>query len=247
MNLKQTVYEKIRYSLLSGDHNPNDRLSEVMLAEKINVSRTPVREAMSRLESEGFLERIPGMGSYIRKLSRSEIEELYDLRALLEGYAAALAAKRIRPNQIEELERICSELWSCIEDYKSKGLTFVPSDKKKEFSLQDVLFHSLIVEASGNSLVVKAVGDFRIMSQIIMLSGKETTVQAFVNTYQAHMDIINALRASDSNLVQECIQQHILEGKKSACAACDAHEAGNESQNVRPELSLSIKRIIGRF
>ncbi|HEX7009328.1 MAG TPA: GntR family transcriptional regulator, partial [Phycisphaeraceae bacterium] len=78
----QKAYEYLRRELLRGAFLPGTRLSDYALSKKINIGRGPIREAIGRLESEGFVEQIPRHGTFVRKLDRSEIEDLYDLRIL---------------------------------------------------------------------------------------------------------------------------------------------------------------------
>ena len=90
-NLKDRAYQYVRAKLAVGDFLPGRGLSDRTLAKEMGVSRTPVREAIRQLETEGFVVQVRGSGTYPRRLTEEEIVELYDLRELLEGYAAARA------------------------------------------------------------------------------------------------------------------------------------------------------------
>src|SRR5271169_1260355 len=102
-NLKIHAYEHIRKRLLSGDLAPGASLSPALLAKEIGISHTPVREAISQLESEGLVERLPRLGARVRLIDRRELEELFELRETLEADAAAWAAERISEEQIVAL------------------------------------------------------------------------------------------------------------------------------------------------
>ncbi|MEK9992999.1 MAG: GntR family transcriptional regulator, partial [Paracoccaceae bacterium] len=98
------VYEKLISSILSGDLLPGDRLREIDLAKRLNVSRTPVREAMRRLEADGLITHKPRIGAEVRTLTQEEIVELYEMRIVLEAPAAKMAAKHASNSEISILE-----------------------------------------------------------------------------------------------------------------------------------------------
>ena len=102
-NLKKLAYDHIRMNLFNGNLSPGMLLSPVTLAKEIGVSHTPVREAISQLESEGLVEQLPRVGARVKVIDRRELEELFDLREMLEGGAAAKAAERITAGEIAEL------------------------------------------------------------------------------------------------------------------------------------------------
>jgi DNA-binding GntR family transcriptional regulator len=103
-SLKQRAYDHIRQKLMSGVLIGGSRISDAELAEEIGISRTPVREAIIQLETEGVIEQIPRFGSFIRMLSREELIHLYELREVLEGHNAAMAAERATPEEVRRLE-----------------------------------------------------------------------------------------------------------------------------------------------
>ena len=90
--IRELVYEEIKNHILSGYYRPGQRLIETNLAEELNVSRTPIRDALNRLEAEGLITSSPTRGLTVTKLSKDDIKDLYQARAVLEGLAAKLAA-----------------------------------------------------------------------------------------------------------------------------------------------------------
>ncbi|HNX27539.1 MAG TPA: GntR family transcriptional regulator, partial [Phycisphaerae bacterium] len=104
--ISNSAYGYIRSRLLSGRYAPGVRVSEFSVAKELGISRSPVREAISHLISEGLLQKLPGYGAYVKIPDRREIEELMVVRELMEEYVVTKAASWSDPNQIEELQKI---------------------------------------------------------------------------------------------------------------------------------------------
>src|SRR5574344_2068817 len=108
--LREVVCETLREAIISGVLRPGERLMEIQLAEELGVSRTPVREAIRKLELEGFVIMIPRRGTYVANLSIKDINDVYEIRISLDVLAAGLAAERIEPEEIAELNRLLLEI-----------------------------------------------------------------------------------------------------------------------------------------
>jgi DNA-binding GntR family transcriptional regulator len=107
---KSTDYKEVRKLLLGGEVHPGQRLSHRSLAKDLGLSRSPVREALLQLEAEGIIEHRPQSGVYLRDVSPQELEELYDMREVIEPYAAERAARLASPAQLEQLRAVCDEI-----------------------------------------------------------------------------------------------------------------------------------------
>jgi len=105
-SLQERTYQALREALLEGQYLPGQRIFEAEIAQLLAVSRNPVREAVRRLQQDGLLEVRPRSGIYVASLPANEVEDVYRLRAALEGVAAALAAERMTTQELEELGRI---------------------------------------------------------------------------------------------------------------------------------------------
>ncbi len=134
--LREMVFESLREAIILGRLKPGERLMEIQLAEEMGVSRTPVREAIRKLELEGFVVMVPRKGAYVAGVSVKDIADVFEVRSALEGLAAGLAAERITEEEMEELEKTILQL-SGEEDI----LTVVKKDNE---------FHELIYKASRN-------------------------------------------------------------------------------------------------
>ena len=106
----EAAYLQLRDAIRDGTFGPGDRLREVEVAERLKLSRTPIREALRRLESDGIVEHKPRIGAIIRTLSRTEVVELYEMRLVLERTAAEMAAKHASPAEIDALESLNEDI-----------------------------------------------------------------------------------------------------------------------------------------
>lgn len=113
-DIREKVYHRLRAALLGGEIESGERLVERKLAEKLGVSRTPVREAIRMLELEGLARHVPGLGSVKAELSAGVVLEIYSIRAVLEGLSARLAAERITDTDLNKLSDFCAQMDDCI-------------------------------------------------------------------------------------------------------------------------------------
>lgn len=248
LSQKERAYTHIREKMLLGDLRAGARLSEVMLAKEIGISRTPVREAMNQLESEGLIEQIPRFGSFVRKLERRELEELYDLRAVLEGYAAARAAHRMTPEQARELGQLCDHMGDLGRQYRESGE--MSADLSQQWVMADVAFHMLILRASGSDRVTKIVSDFRILTHICghnRVDPGESIGDSMVRTWREHAGIVEALVGRDAEAADKRIEDHIQLAKESALANFDRAAAPPDGDPGRADWPTSVRKIISEM
>lgn len=141
--LREIVFETIRNAIVSGDLKPGERVMEVQMAESLGVSRTPVREAIRKLELEGLIIMLPRKGAYVADLSVKDLTEVMEIRSVLEGLAAGLASIRIDAVEIEELEIYALKFHKSIEEDVDALI------------LRDFEFHEAIFRASRNERLIQ--------------------------------------------------------------------------------------------
>ena len=142
--LREIVYEELKRQILIGEIAPGTRMMEVELADVMGVSRTPVREAIRKLEKEGLVTIEPRKGAYASNISIKDMVDVLEVRQGLEGMAAAIASGKITEEQKEELLRV-------IEKYK----VAVDSENIEEIIRYDEAFHSMIISISGNKTLMQ--------------------------------------------------------------------------------------------
>ncbi len=191
----EATYRTLIESLRSGKYQPGDRLREEEVSERLSVSRTPVREALRRLEAEGIVEHKPRQGAVIRQLSHAEVVELYEMRVVLERTAAEMAAQHGAVAEFDALD----DLNQKIDEERT-------NPAKAAAINQD--FHRGLYLACRNRFLLEAA---RALNNSLLLLGPTTfTDEIRVETVVAqHAAIVAALRARDSAAAGEAAAEHL--------------------------------------
>jgi DNA-binding GntR family transcriptional regulator len=200
------VLERLRALILTGEYGPDERLIEEQLAERLGVSRTPVRQALTMLEAEGLVEITPNRGATVCSFSIEDVWDIYDLRAVLEGHAARRAAGRIERRELERLRELAREM---------EGLPGQFDDHEEEIRALVALnqeFHGTIVEASGNRrlerLINRTVEIPLMFKAFYWYTLHERTIS---NHY--HRQILEALENGDADRAEIIMREHVYEGR----------------------------------
>lgn len=199
--LKSTcVYDAILGAILHGDLKAGEKLSETGLAERLGVSRTPVREALRALDAEGFVRLSPNSRFEITSFSRQDAMEVLQIRRLLEGEASRLAAQRGTPEDCCRLQETLDAAWACVEG-PAEEVDF-------RFMQADIAFHRTIFEIAGNNrmlCVSSALGD-RLARLYV---SRSSDVQMYEICLQQHRNIMEAIQAHDDIRAEAYARRHI--------------------------------------
>lgn len=200
--LNEEVYNKIIEGLLVGKYKAGMAIKELELVEDLGVSRTPIREALKKLEEQGLVTDIPYKGKIVTNLSHKDIVDIYDLREVLEGLAGRLASERITSQEIEKLVKYNE---SCSLSLKNNSIPgYVNANDK---------FHALINQTCTNKQLQKMVAIIKNMNQLLI---KATT--HFPGSMERgvieHTEIIKGLAKRDSVLVEKLIREHVIHSKE---------------------------------
>ncbi|MBQ9862461.1 MAG: GntR family transcriptional regulator [Lachnospiraceae bacterium] len=141
--LRDVVFQTLRKAILTGELMPGERLMEIHLAQKLGVSRTPIREAIRKLELEGLVMNIPRRGAQVAEISERGLREVLEVRRALDTFCAELACERISDEEKEALKKACKDFEDAVE---TKDATVIAK--------ADVAFHDIIVGATGNERLV---------------------------------------------------------------------------------------------
>ncbi len=195
--LGEMVYESLRDAIINQVLKPGERLMETDLAEEMGVSRTPVREAIRKLEQEGYVIMIPRKGAYVAGLSIKDIHEVFEIRGALEALAAGLAAERATQEEIEEMER----------NIVLEASHFESSDLIKTIEV-DTKFHELIFKASKNDRLLSMINNLR--EQVQRFRTTTLAVSGRLKfALEEHRRIVEAIAARDVQLAQQMAKEHI--------------------------------------
>lgn len=225
-SVTQRAYDHLRSKLASGDLQPGTRLVTRALAKEVGGSLIPVREALSRLASEGLVEHVPGGGSYVRRIGRLDLKHIYEMREAVESFAAAQAAARISESQLEVLQEICDE-WhamSVVFRERDPGEQHATADEITRWLKQDRRYHDVIITAASNPYLTKSIADLRLMSRVhnpLRKHGTYLTVRHAARSWRQHTALVRALRSGDSDLAREWMVKQIRSGKESVLGYLD--------------------------
>lgn len=190
----QDAYHRIVADIRAGVLLPGDRLTETDLATRFGISRTPVREAIRQLEADGLVQHTPRVGATIRTLDHSEISELYDMRAVLEGTAARFAARAASDVELGEIAAIAAAMERARETADLYAL--------------NRQFHAAILDAARNRFLVRAV---EAVQKTLLILGRTTMAEsARVEAAEVeHAEILAALEARDQAGAEAAMRRHI--------------------------------------
>ncbi len=201
--LRDIVFEHLRTAIITGALRPGERLMELQLAEDMGVSRTPVREAIRKLELEGLVSMVARRGAYVSDLSIRDIAETFEVRAALESLAAGLATERIVPEELEQLERVLVEIGACEQ-----------RDDIERMVELDEEFHALLFAATRNSKLSQIISNLR--EQIARFRRSSLSTPGRIKAvFHEHKSIVEAISDRNSALAQALAREHIENAEHS--------------------------------
>src|SRR5271170_3654381 len=192
--LRQSVYEALVELIVAGVLRPGQHLVESELARQLGVSRQPVREALHRLEAEGWIDLRPSQGAFVHVPTDREVDELLDVRALLEAETARLAARAASPAQVARLREICAEGQAAAGH----------GDLSRAVAENDV-FHAEVAEVAGNSVLAELAG---IVGRRVQWYYRMVAPERGHGSWAEHAGLIDAIEASDPEQAQLLARRH---------------------------------------
>ncbi len=195
--LRDVVFNTLRQAILTGEMKPGERLMEIHLANKLGVSRTPIREAIRKLELEGLVIMIPRRGAEVAQITWKSLKDVLEVRRALDVLAVELACDRMTKEQLEELSRACENF---AEATKTKDI--------RAIAQADVVLHDLIVESTGNNRLIQLVSNlaeqmYRYRFEYIKDASQHDRL------IQEHNDIYQSILHKDKESAAEAVRSHI--------------------------------------
>ena len=201
-DLKNWAYETIKRKILDVEVSAGDQLRIEFLAEQLGTSRTPIREALLKLESEGLVRAASRVGFFVQGITKKDLQELFELREILESYAAEKAAVSIDVKDIEKLE-----------GYQTRARKAVTAGDRTEFMNMEIEIHSLILREAGNIRLIQMIDSIKDLihrERVLSLQSSENIDESF----NEHQQIVNAISRKDAKLAGRAMRSHILAVKK---------------------------------
>lgn len=193
--------------MIDGFYKPGDQLNESVLANELEISRAPIREALRELTSDGLVEYKPRVGHFVAVLSREEVIDTYIARGVLEGFAAAQSLKtdQIGPEDLSLLEAMPQQM----EELSRKG-------KLKELIDLGNRFHELLFQGCQNKQIVAFTTQLNLKSDLLFYEYIGTLYTPY-DIKQRHVEIVECVKAGDPAQLEELIRRHYIEsGEKIA-------------------------------
>jgi len=208
LSVREKTYQELKAAILSGRFSHGERLAEEQIAAELGVSRTPVREALHRIEQEGFIEPLEKRGFCIPVHSRQELEDVFALRAALEGHALRLICQRITDEQLAFLQKIVDQ-----------AATALLQENLDELFRYNTAFHDALMELVADK---RRFHDFIInMRKYVLRYRKETlrNLGAGKRCVEGHRMILMALKLRDEEVCEKLVRRHIQDAEKDALEA----------------------------
>ena len=206
-SLREQVYDRLRAAILSGELAPGAPVIEAEIATTLGASRTPVREALRRLETEGMLEPRGARGSVVRELKRDEVECIFEIREALETLAARRASRRMNARDLTEFARLVEHMQKSVDD---------PSEMER----LDTRFHDRILALAEGQRLKRMLGDLRADISPWRFIALATAARRQASA-EEHAAILDALRAKNEGAIVTTMAHHIVNTKRAVLAQSD--------------------------
>ena len=216
--LRDVVFNTLRQAILTGELKPGERLMEIHLAERLGVSRTPIREAIRKLELEGLVTMIPRRGAEVAQITEKSMSDVLEVRRALDALCVELACDRITEEELARLEQACSDFEAAVKTRDNKVI-----------AQADVKLHDIIVQATGNSRLIQLVNNlseqmYRYRFEYIKDSSRHE------NLVEEHRMIYESVLHRDKQKAAEASKIHIDNQEQSIIAQIRM-EQGNDKKN----------------
>lgn len=202
-SLADQIYEHLKAKILQGDIKPGERMMQVPVAEKLNISRTPVRDAFRRLEQDGLIEKLPHGGVRVRVIPEETVQEVFGIRKVLETYALRIAWAKIKAEEITLLKNLKYQARKILA---AKGLS--QENKIRQLFELNTRFHEIIYAATNNIYLLNILNNLRnIVSQLRYLGLQAT--ETWKEVWTEHAQLINCLEQRDKKRALNLLSKHL--------------------------------------
>lgn len=202
-SLGQDVFEYLKNAIIDQTIAPGERLVESKIADMLGISRTPLREALHKLEREDWIEKIPTGGYMVVSLTKEDIEQTFGIRSVLEAYAARLAAENRTQKDLVPIEKKMNEFQACLENGDKDRLLKINTE-----------FHDLLYGLSNSPRLIKMINQLR--AQISRFRQIILKQDGYANeSNDDHIRMLSLIKAKDGDGVEKLVRNHIEKGKNA--------------------------------
>ena len=198
-SLADEVLERLRDAILRNQLSHGQYLYEEALAQSLNVSRGPIREALRQLEREGLVVRRPNRSAMVARLSREDLDEIYSLRNAVERLAATFASRNATPSDFEAMQKVVDAMAARVQD----GIT------EQEAANLDLRFHDLLYQASRHQRLISLWRRLRPQCYLLLLNRNAANPDFIEVTPAGHQRVLDVLRSRDEAQATAAIEEHV--------------------------------------
>lgn len=210
ITIREKAYQYIQGRIAEGDLPSGGAISELILAKELGSSRTPIREAIGQLVSEGLLDQTPSRGTVVVRLTREDIVDLYELREALEVYVVAkVAREQLSAEDLKRLEQLSNGILSLVDELHASGEQRLNAEQMSRFVAADRGFHTLLMAFSFNPRIRKIVDETRLLIRIFEMRRLGYGVAKLQHIHAQHAAIIQAIVERDPELATHRLAEHI--------------------------------------
>ncbi|MGV3487780.1 MAG: GntR family transcriptional regulator [Tuberibacillus sp.] len=200
LSLSDNVARTLREMILNGRLMPGERINQVHLAQELNISRGPLREALRLLQNEGLVKHETNKGTFVTSLSKRDIWEIYTLRALLEGKASQLALEHLTEKDFEKLDQTLVGFKKALKEHNHEAIV-----------QNDITFHQIIVNASKHSLIIKSHQNLDVKVGAMYLTMQTQRPVRIKQVVDTHRSLVDALKSKDKERIKKEFSNHYLD------------------------------------
>ena len=210
-NLRDQTYDIIKNMIILREIEPGKKINEEHIAKEIQVSRTPIREALCRLENEGIVKIIPRRGAFVSDLNETNVREILLIREVLEGLVVRLAIENMDAKTLEKLRKVLEKV------------SIIPEEDRDliNYTRSEVDFHALLLSASNNQMLKNMMEIVNAHLQIIRLRTVVIPERA-QKTVKEHLQILNAIENEDADSAEQLMRKHVRSVREVALRNIEA-------------------------
>ena len=213
--LRETICESLRDAIRRGILRPGERLMEIQLAEELGVSRTPVREAIRKLDQEGYVVMMPRRGTYVASMSIRDVNEIFEIRTALESLTCGLAAERVSDEEQEQLQRCLVLIGS-----------FMKAGNIEKVVQTDIEFHDTLYKASRNERLVGIISNLR--EQLTRFRTLSMSYPGRLEaTLEEHRTMVEAIAKGDVKAARRAAERHMEHSEQTLLKAMEKQQRKN--------------------
>jgi DNA-binding GntR family transcriptional regulator len=223
--MRERAYLHIQRKIAARDLKGGTPISELPICKELGISRTPTREALRQLITEGLLQEVPGRGAAVVRFTRQDLVELYELREALESFAVQKVARQSAPpSEIQRLQNLADEVLALQNKLDRSGKAGLSPDEMNQFEASDIGFHTLLMRIAGNSRSLKAVNETRLLIRIFTTRHVGHSAAKLERIHGEHCEILRGIAERHPERALWAITKHIQESREERLEEYDHWE-----------------------